>query len=135
MATVARPIVLDTSVVSIVFNQASKARLYQERIEGRRAVISFQTFEEQMYGAYAANWGDRRRNELELHLAQYTVIWPNPELVDISAQLRATRRRAGRELKSADAWIAATALLLACPLAADDRDFSGIPNLELVRFP
>ena len=38
-----------------------------------------------------------------------------------------------REMGQADAWIAATALLLDCPLASSDRDFLGHPNLELIR--
>ena len=37
------PIVLDTSVVSILIRRAESATYYQERIAGRRAVISFQT--------------------------------------------------------------------------------------------
>jgi len=36
-------------------------------------------------------------------------------------------------LKSADAWIAATALLLECPLASHDGDFADIPGIELLR--
>ena len=39
---------------------------------------------------------------------------------------------AGRRLSVADAWIAATALYLGCPLATHDRDFIGIPNLRLI---
>lgn len=134
MSTEATIVVVDTSVVSIIFRQDAKATRYQDSIEGRSAVISFQTVEEQMFGAYLNNWGDRRINELERHLAQYNVIWSNPELVEVSARLRMQRRRAGKELKTADAWIAATALMLGCPLVADDGDFTGIPNLELVRF-
>lgn len=76
MSTEATIVVVDTSVVSIIFRQDAKATRYQDCIEGRSAVISFQTVEEQMYGAYLNNWGDRRINELERHLAQYNVIWP-----------------------------------------------------------
>ena len=48
-------------------------------------------------------------NELTAHLGQYTVIWPNSELVEIAARIRAQREQRGRRLHLADAWIAATA--------------------------
>ena len=37
------------------------------------------------------------------------------------------------QVANADAWIAATALMLDCPLASHDRDFSGIANLALIQ--
>ena len=128
-------IVLDTNVVSYIFNRDPVAQYYQHRIRGRRALISFQTLEEQWYGANLRGWGDKRKNELANHLRQYEVIWPNAGLVEICAQLRAERRSAGREIAVADAWIAATALMLGCPLASHDGDFENIPDLELIRNP
>ena len=69
------------------------------------------------------------------YIEQYEVIWPSPDLAYISAQLRTERETAGRRLNTADAWIASTAITLGCPLIADDGDFSGIPNLQLIRAP
>ena len=130
-------IVLDTSVVSYIFNRRPKTqyRYYRRRIRNRRALISFQTLEERWYGAYSGGWSEKRKSELAIHLGQYEVIWPSAELVDICARLRAERKSAGREIAVADAWIAATALMLDCPLASHDGDFEGIPNLELIRNP
>ena len=128
-------IVLDTNVVSYIFNNDPAARYYLHQIQDRRALISFQTLEERWFGAYSGGWNERRRNELSSHLRQYEVIWPNAELVDICARLRAERKAAGREIAVADAWIAATALMLDCPLASHDGDFEGIPDLELIRNP
>ncbi len=132
MNTASALVVVDTSVVSILFNNRMKSNAYVEFLEGNRAFISFQTLEERLYGAYLAGWESRRMNELTAHLDQYTVIWPNSELVEIAARIRAQREQQGRRLHLADAWIAATALLLNCPLVADDNDFAGIPNLELL---
>ena len=50
------PIVLDTSVVSILIRRAESAAYYRERIAGRRAVISFQTLEELWFGAYKRSY-------------------------------------------------------------------------------
>ena len=129
------PVAVDTCVVSYIYNGDRRAAYYEARLEDRRTVISFQTLEEAWYGAYHRGWGQQRRDRLALHLRQYEVIWPNPRLVDLCAQLRAERRAAGRELQAADAWIAATALLLGCPLASHDSHFVGIPDLELIRDP
>ena len=126
-------VVLDTNVVSYIFNGDAKARYYAARIRDRRVFISFQTLEELWYGAYSAGWGPRRTNELALHLEQYDVVWPTPELVEICARLRSVRKSAGRVLQEPDAWIASTALLLRCPLASHDRDFSDIPNLKIIK--
>ncbi len=128
------PVVVDTSVVSILFRQDSERfDYYQNAIAGYELFISFQTFEEALFGAYNANWGERRLSELTEHLASFRVIYPNRRLIDISAQLRSETRAIGRELGRADAWIAATALMLDCPLAADNGDFETVPGLALIR--
>ena len=59
-------------------------------------------------------------------------MYPDAQMADICAQLRAERRAAGREIQVADAWVAATALRLGCPIAAHDSDFDGIPGLQLI---
>ena len=128
-------IVLDTTVVSYIFNGDARARYYQQRFQGRPLFISFQTLEEQWSGAYQGGWGPRRISELSRYLEEYQVVWPDADLVDISARLRAEGIQAGRELSPQDAWIAATALFLQCPLFSHDGDFQDVPDLELVRNP
>lgn len=128
-------IVLDTNVVSYIFDRDSRARYYLDQMRDLRPFVSFQTLEELWFGAYRRDWGERRRNELALHLDLYEVVWPNAALVATSAQLRVESQRVGRALTTADAWIAATALLLDCPLASHDRDFGGISALRLIQAP
>ena len=126
-------IVLDTNVVSFIFRQDSRAPYYLGRIADDDAVISFQTVEEIWFGAFKNRWGERRMRSLREHLQRYPVVWPNREAAEICAWVRAERERAGRALRLSDAWIAATALWLDCPLATDDADFQGIPGLELIQ--
>ena len=128
-------VVLDTNVVSFIYNGDWRAKFYEEQIEGRRTLISFQTLEEIWFGAFSNSWGAKRREELRRYLERYEINWPSPPLVDVCARLRSERKAAGRELKNSDAWIAAAAILLDCPLASHDRDFEDIPDLTLIRAP
>lgn len=64
---------------------------------------------------------------------RYEVFHSNRDLVLTSARLRRECEAAGRTLDTGDAWIAATAVLLDCPLASNDRGFAGVPGLELLR--
>lgn len=128
-------IVLDTSIVSYIFKRDTRARYYEEHTRGNDLAISFQTLEEILFGVRISGWGQRRINELLRHLERYEVVWPNDEMVELSAILRGERRALGRPLETADAWIAATALTLDCPLASHDCDFSDIPGLAVIRAP
>ena len=128
-------ILLDTSVVSLMFKGDQRSDFCLAHVNGQRAVVCFQTIEEMWFGAYKSGWGAGQKNQLALHLEQYEVVWPDPETADISANLRVEREMSGRRLNTADAWIAATALRLSCPLASDDGDFEGIPQLSLIRMP
>ena len=128
-------IVLDTSIVSYIFKRDTRARYYEEHTRGNDLAISFQTLEEILFGVRISGWGQRRINELLRHLERYEVVWPNDEMVELSAILRGERRALGRPLETADAWIAATALTLDCPLASHDRDFSDVPGLTVIRAP
>ena len=130
-----RPVVVDTNVVSYIYRKSSVATPYLREMAGRRVVISFQTYEEMLYGALTSNWGEPRREALLEYLNRaYETIGYDRELVNACAHLRVASRRRGRELKPADAWIAATAVLLRCPLLSHDRDFGSPPELEVIRY-
>ena len=128
-------VVIDSNVMSYIAKRSPIADYYLPYLAGREVVISFQTREEALFGAYLAGWGERRVNDLKQQMDQYEVHWPDDELVDLCARLRQQRQAAGRRLEVADAWVAATALYLECPLASHDGDFSDIPDLQLIRAP
>ena len=128
-------VVIDNNVMSYIARRSPIANYYLPYLAGREVVISFQTREEALFGAYLAGWGERRVDDLKRHMDQYEVHWPDDELVDLCARLRQKRQAAGRRLEIADAWVAATALYLECPLASHDGDFDDIPDLELIRGP
>ena len=130
-----RPIVVDTNVVSYIYQNEPIARQYLDRMTGYRAVISFQTYEEVLFGVLIRNWGQRRIDELLEYVdTTYDIVDYDLRLVKICAELRADSRRRGRRLDAADAWIAATAVLLNCPLLSHDRDFGGLPGLDVISY-
>jgi predicted nucleic acid-binding protein len=53
-------------------------------------------------------------------------------VAEVCAGLRAARRRVGRPIELADAWVAATALWYEVPLVTHDRDLERIPGLEVL---
>ena len=128
-------VVIDSNVMSYIARRSPIADYYLPYLAGREVVISFQTREEALFGAYLAGWGERRVNDLKQQMDQYEVHWPDDELVGLCARLRQQRQAAGRRLEVADAWVAATALYLECPLASHDGDFDDIPDLQLIRAP
>ena len=129
----ALPVVVDTNVLSFFLNDDSRGGVWREAIGERVTIISFQTVEEMLFGAERAHWGDRRVGRLVRFLNRYEVFHSNRDLVLVSARLRRECEAAGRTLDTADAWIAATAVLLDCPLASNDRGFAGVPRLALLR--
>jgi predicted nucleic acid-binding protein len=53
-------------------------------------------------------------------------------VADAWAEMRVSLRMAARRLGANDSWIAATAIAHGLPLVTQDRDFDGVPGLEVV---
>ena len=126
---------LDTNVVSFIYRNDPQSVYYERQIAGLRQYISFQTSEELWFGAYKDGWGERRKEEFRQFLSTYEVVMPTTATIEICARVRAEQERVGRSLALDDAWIAATAMTLGCPLATDDRDLAGVPGLEVIQAP
>ena len=73
-------------------------------------MLSFQTVAELLQGAYQRGWGEGRLDQLRREMRRHAVAPFHLEMAEQFAQLRAHRRTIGREIETADAWIAATAL-------------------------
>ena len=86
-----------------------------------------------MQGAYQRNWGEPRVARLWAETRKYAIVPFDMGMVEHFARLRAGRRRGGREIETADAWIAATALWAQCPVVTHNvGDFAGIDALEVI---
>ena len=97
---------------------------------------SFQTVGELLQGAYMDDWGERRLDQLQAEISKYVVVPFDWRMVEVFARIRAQRRQIGRDIAVADAWIAATALSIDCPVLTHNvRDFADIPELTVISEP
>jgi tRNA(fMet)-specific endonuclease VapC len=126
-------VLVDTDVVSFTFKRDTRRSLYRGHLDGKLLFISFMTVAELDPWADARNWGKRKRAELAAFLQPYTVIDSDRELCRTWAQVKNVAQRAGHHLDTADAWIAATALLYEVPLITHNRGhFAHIQGLRVI---
>lgn len=126
-------VVVDTDVVSFLFKGDTRAAPYVTHLSGHILTISFQALAELELWALAANWGVRRREQLERYLRRYLVEQSSPALCRWWAEATDSARRNGRPISAADAWYAATALLYDVPLVTHNRThFVGVTGLKVI---
>jgi tRNA(fMet)-specific endonuclease VapC len=126
-------IVIDTDVISYIFKGDTRGASYYPHLSGKFALISFMTLAELRQWALLRNWGDARRQQLEDFLHDYIVIHSNHQLCSKWGEATRSAIRNGRPIDSADAWVAATALLHGAPLVTHNRNhYVGIDGLILI---
>jgi tRNA(fMet)-specific endonuclease VapC len=125
--------VIDTDVVSFLFKRDSRADLYRPHLVGKILVISFMTLAELDRWTMERNWGKARRERMEEHLKNFVIYHSDRALCLKWAEISDSARRKGRPIQTADAWIAATALLHDIPLITHNRnDYVGIDRLTII---
>ena len=125
--------VIDTDVWSYIYKGRDESRLYQPHLFGHILVISFQTQAELFRWAVSASWGKQRRQHLETRLQKYVVEHSSYALSLRWAEAKESGRRNGRPISAADAWIAATSLLLNAPLITHNKNhFIGVSGLQVI---
>ncbi len=126
-------VVVDTDVVSYLYKRDTRAQNYRAHLQGKSLTISFMTLAELDRWTLERNWGERRKTDLEEFVHRFTVIEVSRALCLKWAEASDTARRNGRPIETADAWIAATALLYDVPLVTHNRDDdSGVDNLQVI---
>jgi predicted nucleic acid-binding protein len=102
-------------------------------LRGSELVVSFMTLAEMRQGALDANWGPRKRDVLEAYLSDFSVLHSDSLLCSTWAALRNESTPKGRQMSSADAWIAATALVLSTPPVTNNpKDYRHLDGLQLI---
>jgi tRNA(fMet)-specific endonuclease VapC len=116
-----RSILVDTDVISFLFKRDTRATRYEAHLDEALQLMSFMTLAELEKWAVWRNWGKKRRLKLEEYLTRYTLILPDRDLCLKWAEVSAQAQRSGNVIETADAWIAATALLYDVPLVTHNR--------------
>jgi predicted nucleic acid-binding protein len=126
-------VVVDTNVVSFLFKSESRARLYRKHLLGKTLYISFMTVAELRRWALASNWGPAKIAHLDRYLQRFNIVLVDLPLCEKWAEAINGADRAGLPISASDAWIAATALALNCPLITHNAaDFQGVPGLTII---
>jgi tRNA(fMet)-specific endonuclease VapC len=123
-------VLIPDDVVSFLFKNDSRAQLYLPQMDNREWLISFMTEAELEQwaswrtGAKSAYW-------LRLFLSRFAIVPSSHDLVLRWAEAMVGARRNGRRIETADAWIAATALLYDAPLLTHNKaDYLGVRGLR-----
>jgi tRNA(fMet)-specific endonuclease VapC len=126
-------IVVDTDVVSYIFNGHTQAEFFKPYLTNKTLAVSFMTVAQLFYGVYHANWGENKRIKLENHLKNYVVLPYDYELCLKWASVRQETENNRQCIEHADCWIAACALRHDCALATNNgKHFQHINGLALI---
>ncbi len=127
-------ILVDTNIVSYLYKQDSRSKLYEPRLLGQELGIALMTVAELLQWAAFRNWGLPRVQHLEATInAKYTILPVDFDTCRWWATVRAQRAAGGLSISPQDAWMAATALQYGLPLVTHDPDdFQQIPGLQVI---
>ncbi len=127
------PLVVDTDVVSFLYKRDTRARLYEPHLNDPPFIVSFMSLAELRRWTLERSWAERRRQELEEYLMRFLILHSDDQMCDQWAQAMTSARLRGRSIAPADAWIAATALLLDIPLVTHNgAHYEGIDGLRVI---
>ena len=125
--------VVDTDVVSFLFKSTPEAQLYLSHLAGNLLVVSFMTVAELDRWALHRNWGVRRTARMDARLRRFVFYPADRALCHAWAGITDSERRKGRVISTADAWVAATALVNNIPLVTHNRrHFETVDNLVVI---
>jgi predicted nucleic acid-binding protein len=131
-----RVVIVDTDVASFIFKGDTRSALYDPHIDVTNTLpaISFMTRAELEQWAVLRNWGQTKRDELRAFIEDgFVTVDSNEALCTMWAEVRGQALRAGRHIETADAWIAATALLYNAELVTHNAgDFDFLSGLRII---
>lgn len=131
-----RVVIVDTDVASFIFKGDTRGALYDPHIDVATTLpaISFMTRAELEQWAVLYNWGQAKRDQLRAFIEDgFVTIESNEALSTMWAEIRGQAQRAGRHIETADAWIAATALLYKAPLVTHNAsDFDFLSDIQII---
>jgi predicted nucleic acid-binding protein len=119
--------------VSFGFKRDPRALPFRRHLVGQTMVISFMSLAKLRAWALIRKWGQASRDRLARQLGRYHVYFADNALCQRWADVTSQARALGRPIDIADAWIAATALMLGVPLVTHNpTDYAGVPGLTVL---
>jgi predicted nucleic acid-binding protein len=109
-------IVVDTDIVSYIFKKDTRSELYEPHLIQVPKFISFMTFAELRRWKFQSNWSEIKNKKFEKLLSDYGVVYADEELCNLWARITINAQKKGRPIETADAWVAAAALMFDVPL-------------------
>ncbi|HLL99757.1 MAG TPA: PIN domain-containing protein [Pyrinomonadaceae bacterium] len=126
-------IIVDTDVTSYLLKQDSRAELYRPHLFGLPKMISFMTLAELRRWEIQNNWGEKRKVKAREFLAAFAVVYADEKLCEYWAKIKSEEHKKGNPIDTADAWVAAAALMFGVPLVTHNRrHFENINGLQIV---
>jgi tRNA(fMet)-specific endonuclease VapC len=126
-------VLVDTNVVSFVFRQDTRAILYEKHLLGKLKVIASQTLAELELMPLLNNWSAKRKHKLDEFLKDYLFVEVDKNVCMQWAKIQAEAKKIGRPISTADAWIAATALVFDISLVTHNpKDFINVSDLRII---
>lgn len=125
--------IVDTDVVSLIFKGHSRANSYRALLSGHLLAISFMTLAELDRWPLERRWGQRRIADFSAYLERFVVLQSSRDLCKFWASVKSAADRIGRPIDTADAWIAATAILYDIPLITNnpaDYEMISTPTIQ-----
>lgn len=126
-------VIADTDVISYLLKEDSRAELYRPHLFGLPKIISFMTLAELRRWEFENDWGEKRKKKAQEFLDDFTVIYADDKLCEIWAKIKNDARKKGKPIETADAWVAAVALLFDVALVTHNRKhFEMVENLKVI---
>ncbi len=126
-------LLIDTDVVSFTYKKDSRAALYEPHLKGNLPAISFMTLAELNLWTLGNNRGGKRKRNFAEFLKDYLIIYPDENLCEVWAKIKSDAYRKGRPIGTADAWVAAVALMFDVPLVTHNRKhFQNVSGLQII---
>ena len=126
-------VIVDTDVTSYLVREESRAALYRPHLFRLPKIISFMTLAELRRRELQSNWGARRIKQAREFLDDFSVIYVDEKLCEIWAEIKSDAHRKGEPISTADAWVAAVALMFGVPLVTHNRrHFQNINGLQII---
>jgi tRNA(fMet)-specific endonuclease VapC len=122
--------VLDTNAVIQILN----GRLDPAKLGFDKIMVPMTVIGELFFGVHKSGHIEKNRERLFSFLDLVKVLKAEIEVAEEYGRIKTRLRQAGRPIPENDMWIAATAIANQVPVVTNDKRFTYIAGLEVIRY-